>query len=192
MSAMPAPKETAISDGELLLRIAAGELDALGELFERHERAVRSVLRRLGASAADVDDLVQVTFIDVMRAAPRFEQGLSARAWICGIAVMTSRRHRRLLRRAADRIRSLLPTPPSESRRPDHAHEARETAARVEAALQRLTREKREAFVLLAIEELRGEEVAIALGIPVATVWTRVHYARKELRAHLADLEGTP
>jgi RNA polymerase sigma-70 factor (ECF subfamily) len=58
--------------------------------------------------------------------------------------------------------------------------------ARAQRALSRLSAKKREVFVLVALEGMSGAEVANALHIPVATVWTRLHHARLELRAALA------
>jgi RNA polymerase sigma-70 factor (ECF subfamily) len=54
-------------------------------------------------------------------------------------------------------------------------------------ALFELSPKKREVFVLVALEGLSGEEVATTLGIPVNTVWTRLHHARSELRHALEE-----
>ncbi len=51
----------------------------------------------------------------------------------------------------------------------------------MQRALERMSPKKREVIVLAVIEGLPGEEVARVLGVPVATVWTRLHHARREL-----------
>jgi DNA-directed RNA polymerase specialized sigma24 family protein len=61
------------SDAELVVAVAAGDLRALGELFDRHEPALRRYLGRMGIPRADVDDLVQATFLEITRAAPSFD-----------------------------------------------------------------------------------------------------------------------
>lgn len=179
-----------LGDAELIAAIARGQLDALGELFDRNEPAVRRYLGRLGVAADDADDLVQATFLEAHRAAQRFDDQHTAISWLLGIATMMARRHRRSAGRALARIaawsvhpRRHLPQTPW----PDELMDHQRTVERVAAALDRLSQKKRETFVLVALEGLRGEEVASALGIPVRTVWTRLHHARRELRAMLDE-----
>jgi len=190
MTAVPVPvsPETGTDDGELLARIATGDLESLGVFFERHEPVVRRCLGRLGASRADADDLVQTTFLEVVRAATRFDPNYPVRAWLLGITTLMVRRHRRSVRRHAARLstwagvlrREVAPTPAELFERDD-------AARRMAAALERLSRKKREVFVLVTLEGLSGEEAAASLRIPVKTVWTRLHHARLELRAALAE-----
>jgi RNA polymerase sigma-70 factor (ECF subfamily) len=70
---------------------------------------------------------------------------------------------------------------------PERETAARELAARAQVALAAMSHRKREAFVLVALEGLSGEEAATLLDIPVATVWTRLHHARRELRSALSE-----
>jgi RNA polymerase sigma-70 factor (ECF subfamily) len=171
------------SDSELVESIAAGDLDALGTLFDRHEAALRRFFARLGMSGADTDDLVQATFLEVMRAAPRFDRNLPLLGWLYGLASIMARRHRRTLARTAQRLlgwasltwRESPSTPAAEL---DRDQELR----RFQLALERLSLKKREVFVLIVLEGLSGEEAARALRVPVNTVWTRLHHARRELR----------
>ncbi len=176
-----------VADTALLARVRDGELSALGQLYDRHAPAVRCVLTRLGVQPGDVDDLVQATFLDVVRAAGSYDGRDSARPWLVGIAVMRSRRHRRALSRWAAKLLAWTREPgPLSGEAPDGAVERSQTARRAQAALDGLSAKKREVFVLVVLEGLAGDEVAQTLGIPVATVWTRLHYARLELRAALS------
>jgi RNA polymerase sigma-70 factor (ECF subfamily) len=70
-------------------------------------------------------------------------------------------------------------------RTPEDGASETEQLRLLDVALARLSEEKRLVLVMIELEELSGEEVATALGIPVATVWTRLHYARTEVREHL-------
>lgn len=179
------------TDPELIARIAQGRLEALGVLFERHEAHVRRYLGRLGASTSDADDLVQATFLEVTRAAPRFDASHSARSWLLGIAGMMARRHRRSLRRAAARIAAWAGALRGDVCATQGPAErvANDAALRALAdALDRLPQKKREVFVLVTLEELSGQEAAAALGIPLKTVWTRLHHARLALRAALTEV----
>ena len=182
---MPLPRSTR-SDGELVQSIAAGDLDALGILFDRHEAALRRFFARLGMNSADADDLVQATFLEVMRAAPRFDPHLPLRGWLYGLASIMARRHRRTLARAAKRLLgwaslTWLESPQTPAAELEQDRELR----RFQRALARVAPKKREVFVLVVLEGLSGEEAARALQVPVNTVWTRLHHARRELRAAL-------
>lgn len=171
-----------LEDDDLVVAIRSGNLSGLGTLFDRHGADVRRLLVRLGVNARDVDDLVQDTFLDSIVASATFQSGHSVRAWLFGIAVIVTRRHRRSVGRmfvrvqrwAAQRVQARVFTPAEEL-------EWTEEARRSQRALSRLAPKKRDAFVLVVLEELSGEEAAAALEVPVATVWTRVHYARREM-----------
>jgi RNA polymerase sigma-70 factor (ECF subfamily) len=179
------------TDHELIAQIAQGQLEALGMLFERHEAVVRRYLGRLGASASDADDLVQATFLELPRAAPRFDASHSARSWLLGIAGMMARRQRRSLRRAAARIAAWASSLRGDACAMQGPAEqvANDAALRaLAAALEQLPQKKREVFVLVTLEGLSGQEAAAALDIPLKTVWTRLHHARLALRAALTEV----
>jgi RNA polymerase sigma-70 factor (ECF subfamily) len=177
------------SDRELVRSIAEGHLDALGELFDRYEPALRRFAVRLGCSRSDADDLVQTTFLEVPRAALRFDAELAVKSWLFGLAAMNVRRHRRSLARRAANLLSWasFKQPISSSEAP--ALDADIELRRVQAAFERLSPKKREVFALVALEGVSGHEAARALGVPINTVWTRLHHARLELRAALEEEE---
>ncbi|MFO0611105.1 MAG: RNA polymerase sigma factor [Polyangiaceae bacterium] len=182
----PSAPSADATDAEVIARVREGDVGALGQLFDRYERDVRRVVVRLGVPTGDADDLVQATFLDVSRSAASYDGRASARPWLVGLAIVHVKRRRRSLARLAERLARWAREPVPLVRRPDESTELAETAARAQAALDRLSAKKREAFVLIALEGLTGEEVAAALDIPVATVWTRLHHARRELREALA------
>jgi len=179
--------EAGPADAELLERVVKGELDALGVLFERYHQDVRRFLLRLGAQA-DLDDLAQLTFLEVISAARNYDGRCSARAWLLGIAATMMRRRRRSLARMAARVASWV-TWHQEQRgeTPSETFEGREAEARFFRALERLSPKKREVFVMIALEGASGEEAAVALEVPLNTIWTRLHHARKELRYELRE-----
>lgn len=181
---------TPTSDPELLARIRDGELGALGELFDRHEDEVRRVVSRLGVSEGDVDDLVQATFLAVPRAAERYDGRDNARPWLIGLSVNEIRRHRRSLSRMATRLKNWALEPTQKVRTPEETSEESARVARASRALAALSEKKREVLVLITLEGLSGEEVARMLDIPIATVWTRLHHARKEMSAAVFEEES--
>jgi len=174
----------AISDAELLRSIAAGEIGALGALYDRHHGSLRRFLTRASAGADDVDDLVHATFLSAAKSAARYDGRISCRPWLFGIAVRLLRRRRVSFARLLRAIASLRARPSSID--PRDRLEARKD---VERALARLSEAKRVTFVMAEVEGLSCAEIAEALDVPVGTVWGRLHAARRELRR---ALEGTP
>jgi RNA polymerase sigma-70 factor, ECF subfamily len=197
VSSMSAPLPERIStgadvkgDSSVIAEIAAGRLDGLALLFDRYEKDVRRLIARLGVMPCDVDDLIQCTFLEVPRASAKYDGRCSARAWILGIAAMTVRRHRRsvarALRHAAEWFSSVALR---QVESPVDSLEASRAHVSLQRALACMSPRKRETFLLVVVEGLSGEEVARALGIPVATVWTRLHHARREIRSYLVVRE---
>ncbi|MGZ3421559.1 MAG: RNA polymerase sigma factor [Polyangiales bacterium] len=177
-------------DPEVIARVRAGETSALGVLFDRYHRDVRRVVARLGVPAADVDDVVQATFLAVLRASATYDGRASAKPWIVGLAVMHVRRHRRSLSRLAARFRAWALEPTTQPTTPEESATTNERIERTRRALDALSTKKREVLVLVTIEGLSGEEAAAVLGVPVATVWTRLHHARRELEAAVFEEES--
>jgi RNA polymerase sigma-70 factor (ECF subfamily) len=178
---------TDATDAALLAAIAQGDLTALGSLFDRHHQRVERVLLRMGVSPADADDLVQATFIEVVKTARAFDGRDSSAAWLCGIAVRLAARRRRsvarLLRMLTVFSRERPVLNPVD---PEREVASREELARFARALDRLAPKKREAFVLIEIEGLSAEDVGHALGVNAATIRTRLFHARSELRAAMS------
>ena len=178
-------------DEELVRQVAGGQLDSLGVLFDRYHRPLRRFLSRLHVPPDDLDDLVQSTFLQLPRAATRFERGRSVKVWLFGLATVMVKRHRRALARLARKVSALSREPAVKPpRTPADLVVEEESARRAQKALADLSRKKREVFVMVVLEKLSGEAVAQALGIPVGTVWTRLHHARKELRELLGEDEN--
>jgi RNA polymerase sigma-70 factor (ECF subfamily) len=173
-------------DDELLRAIHAGELGALGELYDRYASHVsRVVLRTLGSNA-DVDDVVHTLFLKLPELARSYDGRANARPWLAGIAARMALRHRRgagrffkMLATFARGVAGHTPVDPE-----SHSSDRQELRA-FQAALARLAPKKRAVFTLIELEGLTTEEVASALEIPAATVRTRLHHARRDLHADL-------
>jgi RNA polymerase sigma-70 factor (ECF subfamily) len=176
-------------DADLVVAIAGGDLTSLGVLFDRYHDDVRRLLSRLGVPSSDLDDLVQLTFLDVPRASTRFRTGAAVRPWLYGLATIIAQRRRRSLHRMIARLTAWALEPTVPVRTPAEECERSSEVERARRALAALPAKKRDAFVLVVLEGVPCAEAAEVLGAPVATVWTRVHYARAELR-RLLDQEG--
>jgi RNA polymerase sigma-70 factor (ECF subfamily) len=169
------------TDAELVATLAAGDLRALGALYARHKGMVRAAVRRFAplSPPADVEELVEEVFLALPGAAARYEERTRFKAWLFGIAIRKTRSFRRKawLRRVAVRP-SGEPRDPGPA--PDRRIEQRDLALKLLAALPD---GQREVLVLHAVEGLDGAEIAELLGVSAATVWTRLHRARRAVLA---------
>ncbi|MBL8715762.1 MAG: RNA polymerase sigma factor [Myxococcales bacterium] len=174
------------SDAELLAIVAGGQLSALGRLYDRHHAAVLRFAGRASRNEADAEDVTHTTFLTVARIAGTYDGRASCRPWLLGIAARHLSERRRAgarFHRFLDRLFGAEPPTPA----PEPALEAREALHGVTAALDAMSFEKRVVVLLFEVEGLSGEEIAANLSIPVGTVWTRLHAARKELAAKLPE-----
>jgi RNA polymerase sigma factor (sigma-70 family) len=179
------------TDAELLARVGEGDLSPLGTLYDRYHEGVRQFVIRAIGGRAHADDLTHEAFLMLARIAGRYDGRESARPLLLGIAAQLVREHRRRAARWTEVLHSFATAAPDRSiPTPERTASVTEEMRRFDAALAQLPEEKRLVVLLLEAEGLSGEEVAQALGIPVNTVWTRLHYAREDLRRALT-MEGS-
>ncbi len=171
--------------------IAASRVEPLvfAAVFDRHYDAVhRYLARRVGLDLAD--DLAAETFTTAFDVRRRYDTARpDARPWLFGIATNLLRHHHR---GEARRLRAYarLDRPAD----PDGGFggvEARLDAGRagpaIADALTRLSAGDRDVLLLSAWADLRYEEIAVALRIPIGTVRSRLHRARRRVRELLGD-----
>jgi RNA polymerase sigma factor (sigma-70 family) len=178
-SALPAGSPP--SDPEIMSRLAAGETGALGELYDRYHERVRRFLARATSDAEDVDDLVHATFLAAATSAARYDGRPCSRPWLIGIAVQ----HLRRRRQARGRLFAALSALAGMGRVAVDPRPAMAARGDVERALRLISDPKRIALLMAEVEEMSCPEIAAALHIPIGTVWTRLHAARRELRQAL-------
>jgi RNA polymerase sigma factor (sigma-70 family) len=164
-------------DPELLRQLAHGEIGALGELYDRYHEAVRRFIARATGDAEDVDDLVHGTFLAAAKSAERYDGRPSCRPWLIGIAAQLLRRRRQSFGRFLAVLSSLRGRATATD--PRATLHARNDLERV---LARLSEAKRVTLLMAEVEGLSCAEIAATLEVPIGTVWTRLHAARRELR----------
>jgi RNA polymerase sigma-70 factor (ECF subfamily) len=161
-------------------------------LFRAHARFVANFLHRLGLHRDEIDDAVQDVFIVVHRRGG-FEDRGQARptTWLAAIASRVASTRRRTRRRA--RVRAdgdVVDVAASSDAGPSRNVEARRGLERVQAALSELDSDRRVVFVLFELEGESCADIAAALEIPVGTVYSRLHKARKEFKTVYARIVG--
>jgi RNA polymerase sigma-70 factor (ECF subfamily) len=170
--------QTPSSDPELMRGLARGELGALGELYDRYHAAVHAFLARATCDAHDVDDLVHVAFLTAADSAERYDGRDCCRPWLIGIAARLLRRRRRTLGLWI----ALLATVRGAHGSATDPRAMLQARSQVSRALARLSERKRVALLMAEVEGMSCEEIAEGLQVPIGTVWTRLHAARRELR----------
>jgi RNA polymerase sigma-70 factor (ECF subfamily) len=155
------------------------EIPPFETIYDAYFPYVWRSVQRLGVPGAQADDAVQEVFIVVHRKLPTFEGRSTVKTWLYGIALRVARVHRaRYGRVAATPGVEIDHVSAPETTRPDERAVNAEAARVVNALLERLDDDQREAFVLAELEQLSAPEIAEALGIKLNTVYSRIRLAR--------------
>ena len=168
------------SDEFLIGRIANGDRLAMQVLFVRHHVRVYRFVLRLVRNEARAEDLISDVFLDIWRQAGKFEGRSAASTWMLSIArfkalsALRKRTEEELDEETAGAIEDQADDPEVSLAKKDKANVLRQ-------CLGRLSAEHREVVDLVYYHEKSVEEVAGIVGIPEATVKTRMFYARKKL-----------
>ncbi len=176
-------------DGALWSRSRLGDADALGVLFERHARAIRTYCFRRTGDVAAADDLTSATFLEAWRRRDVALDADSVLPWLYGVATNVVRNHRRSL----NRFRVAIARMPRERDQPDFAPDAHERVAceqqmrDVLDIVRRLPRAEQEVLALCAWQGLDATDAAAALGLAPASVRARLSRARRRVATLSGD-----
>jgi len=162
----------------------------LGLLYAEHFEFVWRSARRLGVPLHAVDDAVQDVFLVAQRKLAEFEGRSSQKTWLFGILRKVARDHRPGAGRATAETVDLDALPGTE-RGPLIEAERAQSARLLQALLSELDDDRREAFILVDLEELSVPEAAEALAVNVNTLYSRVRAARQDLSKALARRRAT-
>jgi RNA polymerase sigma-70 factor, ECF subfamily len=181
-----ATRRDASSDVILVNRIAAGDKLAMQALFARHRTPLYRWLLRFVDNETLAEDLLSEVFLDVWRQAGRFEGRSLVSTWLLSIARFKalSARRRRTDAELDEKIQTTVADPAND---PEAVFQEKNRAELLRQALTRVSREHRQIIDLVYYHEKSIEECAQILGIPAATVKTRMFYARKKLAELVKD-----
>jgi RNA polymerase sigma-70 factor (ECF subfamily) len=169
-----------VSDDVLIARIAGGDRLAMQVLFARHHVRVFRFVLRLVRNEATAEDLISEVFLDVWRQAGKFEGRSAVSTWLLGIArfkALSALRKRPEEELDDDKAAAIE----DHSDDPEVTLAKKDKGALLRECLNGLSAEHREVIDLVYYHEKSVEEVASIVGIPEATVKTRMFYARKKL-----------
>ena len=146
-------------------------------LYRAHAPFVASFLRHMGTRESDLDDCLQDVFVIAHRKGGYLPGPAAPRTWLASLAfrvVLARRRSRARRSESAARAET-----PDDSQSPAEIVDARRSLQRVQAALEHLSLEHRAAFVLHDIEGEPCERIAEIWEVPIGTIYSRLHHARK-------------
>lgn len=142
---------------------------------------LRRYARALTRNPEAADDLVQDCLERAWRKAHRWEPGTDLRAWLF---TLMHNLYVNGLRRKQIETESMTHDEHQDTKQrpPDSGLDLRD----LETGLAQLTPEQREVLLLVCLEEMSYEQVAVIVGVPIGTVMSRLHRARKRLRGWMA------
>jgi RNA polymerase sigma-70 factor (ECF subfamily) len=184
---MPAANQSSLAsfhDVELCARAAAGERRAFGELVRRHGSSIRHLLRRMGAQAAEADDVAQDAFLAAFERIAEFRGEGTFAGWVKKIA---ARHYLRRLQRDRRLLAFAAAGPEEEA---DAASGDADHRMDLEEALKGLSAAERLCVSMCYGAGLSHAEAADALNLPLGTVKSHVKRGLDKLRARLAPTDG--
>lgn len=146
---------------------------------------VWKTLRRLGAPASDIEDLVHDVFVVVHRHWGDYDRARPLRPWLFGIAMRVLADFRRAGRNLHE-IPSELLDPVDTAPSPHDHMEGKEARALLLRAMDSLDLDRRAVFVMHEIDEVPAPEIAATLAIPLNTAYSRLRLARMDVAAWIA------
>jgi RNA polymerase sigma-70 factor, ECF subfamily len=174
------------SDQMLLKHVAAGDKAAMHILFARHRGKVFRFIQRMVRNPAIAEDLASQVFLDVWRSANRFEHRARVSTWLLSIARFKA--INALRRRAYENVdQEDVPEIADAADTPEAALDRKETSGILQACINRLSPAHREIIDLFYYREKSVAELSEVIGIPIATVKSRIFYARKQLAKMLVS-----
>ena len=165
----------------LVLRWQSGDESAFAELVGRYQPRLRLYLRKMLGPPHPVDDVLQDVWFDAFRGLHKLEDAGALCGWLYSIA---HARACRLIRRREPAHVNLDGREPADTADDEFGPE---DAAAIHAALDRLTPEHREVLLLRFVEQMDYRQIAEVIGCGVGTVRSRIHYAKRALRAAIEE-----
>lgn len=188
-------------DHELVLRAQRGDKHAFGMLVDKYQRKLGRLLSRMVRDQAEIEDIVQETFIKAYRALPNFRGDSAFYTWLYRIGINTAKNYlvsmgRRPAVSTGIEIEDAENFEDGDELRtmdtPESAMMTKQIAQTVNDAVAGLPEELRTAITLREIEGLSYEEIATIMSCPIGTVRSRIFRARETISLKLKPLLDTP
>ena len=191
------------ADALLVERVKRGDVKAFEMLVVKYQRRIERLIGRMVRDVDLVQDIAQETFIRAYRAIPQFRGESAFYTWLYRIAVNTAKKalvglkrdplvsESALVSRDEGDETSRVENELSDGETPESLLASKEIAATVNAAIEALSEDLRQAIVLREIEGLSYEEISVVMNCPIGTVRSRIFRAREAIAVRLRPLLGT-
>jgi RNA polymerase sigma-70 factor (ECF subfamily) len=191
------------ADALLIERVKKGDTRAFEMLVVKYQRRIERLIGRMVRDVDLVPDIAQETFIRAYRALPQFRGESAFYTWLYRIAVNTAKKALMELKRDPlisesafssredDDETSRVENELSDGETPEALLASKEIAATVNAAIEALSDDLRQAITLREIEGLSYEEIADVMNCPIGTVRSRIFRAREAIATRLRPLLDT-
>lgn len=187
------------TDWDWVQRTLAGDPRAYGVLVLKYQRRIQRLIARMVRDVDLVDDIAQETFIRAYRALHQFRGEAQFYTWLYRIAVNTAKKFLQDLQRDPTVSEAFLATDEDDEtswkkqeqtvdETPESVLAAKEVAAVVNAAMDALPADLRQALTLREMEGLSYEDIAVAMNCPVGTVRSRIFRARESVSEKIRPL----
>lgn len=174
-------EQVARAEGLLVQQCRQGDNAAWRELHRQYLPIAGAFLRKLGVSEEELGDATQEVFLQVFRYLPGFRHEAKLKTWLYTLCISQARTLRRRAT-VVHGLKKLFLLDPKAHPSVEHGFSESKALARVHTALKQLPPKQREAFVLFEMEDQSGKDIAEILNCTEASVWRRLHHARKTVR----------
>ncbi len=171
-------------ESKLIEDCAEGDALAWRKLHRKYYPVAVAFLRKLGVRERELEDATQDVFLQMHKYLPRFRGQAELSTWLYRLCI-TQARHTRRRARVTEALLSILALTPNAVPLSEPAFSEDLARQRIEQALAGLPEGERSVFVLYEMEGLSGKQIAEIVKCPEATVWRRLHYARRAFRSSL-------
>ncbi len=172
-------------DHKQLLKVAQGDRQAIGVLYQRHHKRVFHFVRRFVSDVAAAEDLTNDVFIEVWQKASSYAGRSKVSSWLLGVARYKALSEVRKNKPVHSKSEQILDTLEDDADDPEMVTQKRDKGAAIKRCIQSLSQDHRVILELIYYHEKSMEEVAEILDIPKNTVKTRTFHARKQLSAEM-------
>ncbi len=170
----------------LVERLQNGEKRAVDELVDSYQGMLFQLIFRFVLDRYESEDLLQETFMRIIRRINSYEEQGRFESWMCKIAANLACDHLRSRKRKPLLYHDELETKPSSGKdNPASLFQEKEALSLLEKAVASLPWEQRQVFLLREEAGLSFKEISEELGVSINTALSRMHYAVKKLQNHL-------
>jgi RNA polymerase sigma-70 factor (ECF subfamily) len=178
------------TDGWLVVRIRGGDLEALGELYERYKTTVYRTALAITRDDRVAEDILQEVFLRVHAYADSIDETVQLGPWLYRVTVNLAYSWTSRIKRWLNSLQDTLDrwTSPAQWH-PDAVTEEQEWRQILQQAIDALPPDHRAVIVLHYLEGLSLKEIACVLDVPEGTIKSRLYYARESLRKTVLEWE---